>query len=75
MPYILEKLDTNEAARRTASDRPPMGAGITDEAMLAKIAKAEIWASSFKDPGADWCEFKFYDADGIELCAKRIPGY
>jgi hypothetical protein len=35
----------------------------------------EIWASSFNDPGPDYCEFRFLDSQGRVLGTKRQEGY
>jgi hypothetical protein len=35
----------------------------------------ETIASSYTDPGEDWCEIVFFDEDMKEISRKRIAGY
>jgi hypothetical protein len=35
----------------------------------------ETIASSYTDPGEDWCEIVFFDEDMKEISRKRITGY
>lgn len=70
MPYMIQKCEGQEAKTK-AAERPPLGPGVEDP----RIASLEMWGSSFTDPGEDWCEFRLYDANGIELGKRRLRGY
>jgi hypothetical protein len=67
MAYLVETLEGEEAARKAAETCAVQPA--------EAITKAELWGSSFDDPGPDWCEYRFFDAQGVEINRVRRPGY
>ena len=70
MPYLHET-KTGADAREAAARLPPFGPGIN----RADIHLLEVWASGFKDPGDDYCEFRVFDAGGQLLATRRLDGY
>ena len=72
MPYLIDQCE-GDLARQMAMS-PQWGLGMsTVEA--AAVSRLEMWGSSFKDPGADWCELKAFDAQGALLKSRRVEGY
>ncbi len=61
-------------ARKQAEAVPPFGPAFAPE-IIAKTETLEIHGSSFKDPGADFCEFRAFDAEGTLIATKRVEGY
>jgi hypothetical protein len=53
---------------------PPFGPGV-EAHIAAQTMRMEVWASSFMDLGADFCEFRLYDEFGQLVLTKRIVGY
>jgi hypothetical protein len=51
-----------------------VGAAMSDDE-LATCAKAEVWSSSFSDPGPDFNELRLFDASGAQYATKQIAGY
>jgi hypothetical protein len=70
MPYLHET-KTGADARETAARLPPFGPGIE----RADIHRLEVWASDFKEPGDDYCEFRAFDEGGRLLATRRVGGY
>jgi hypothetical protein len=75
MPHRLHVHATPEGARTAATMRQPMGPGIDEPDILDHIVRLETWASSFKDPGPDWCEFRCYNNQGELFHTVRVDGY
>jgi hypothetical protein len=51
----------------------PFGPGFTD---IPEGTIMEVWGSSIKDDGGDFCEFRLLDKDGTQAFrTKRIGGY
>ena len=73
MPHLMETHE-KEAAQTAAKETPPFGPGFPDD-IVEKTAKMEIWGSSFKDPGPDYCEFKVFDAGGNKIGSRTVGGY
>jgi hypothetical protein len=73
MPHLI-KVNTGEKARKEARTPRPFGPGLPDS-VVSRIEKLEVVGSSFNDPGADWCEFRGYDADGKIITSRRVMGY
>ena len=73
MAHIIETI-CGDAARLKAEEKPPLGAGFPQE-LLPDIEVLEVWGSSIKDPGPDWCEFKAFDRSGTMIKTIRVSGY
>ena len=73
MPYLSEKSE-GPAAKQQARETQPFGPGFP-ESIASVTEKMEVWASSFKDGGGDYCEFRAFDAQGKPLGTRRISGY
>lgn len=73
MPYLME-VQTGEAARQLVRRARPLGPGFPEETAL-KAEKVEVHASTFTDPGPDWCEFRLFDQSGQLLEKRRVDGY
>jgi hypothetical protein len=61
-------------ARKQAAAPPPFGPAFAPE-IVARTERLEVHGSSFKDPGADFCEFRAFDAEGTLIATKRMEGY
>jgi hypothetical protein len=70
----LHSQSQGEAARQQAREESPFGPGFP-ETVASSTEKLEVWASSFKDGGGDYCEFRAFDAQGRSLGTRRINGY
>ena len=70
----LQDKHTGETARQTAASSPPFGPGF-DPDVVAKTETLEVWASSFKDDGSDFCEFRALDQSGALIGRRRLAGY
>ena len=65
MPYILDATQLITPDTRLSPCTPvPEGA-----------VYFETIASSYTDPGDDWCETVFFDEDMKEISRKRVAGY
>jgi hypothetical protein len=75
MPYRMTEAE-GEAARELATNRlwGPWAPGVAS-ALAAQIERLELIASSFTDPGADWREWRAYDAQGKQIATRRRAGY
>lgn len=73
MPYLMST-HMGDTARELAQTAPPFGPGASQET-VEKCEKVELHASSFSDPGGDWCEFRLFDKDGQMLERSRVGGY
>ena len=71
--HKIEEL-TGDSARKVCARRSPFGPGVPVEDLRA-IQRVEVWGSSFKDLGPDYCEFRTFDANGQQLNSYRIEGY
>ena len=69
MPYLMET-KTGTAAREACARPKPFGPGVTGPG----IVQVDIWGSSFKDLGNDWCEFRITYCNGHKEIV-RIAGY
>lgn len=74
MPHKIQTHKTKEAAQAVAGTSPPFGPGFSQDT-VEKTATLEVWGSSFKDPGEDWCEFRAFDENGNEIDKQRLGGY
>jgi len=74
MPYLVEKHNDEESAKRAAKTNPPLGPGFPEE-IVQRTVGLEIWGSRFGDPGGDWCDFLAFDADGALIGERRISGH
>lgn len=61
-------------ARKQAAAPPPFGPEFNPE-IVARTERLEVHASEFKDAGADFCEFRAFDAEGTLIATKKINGY
>jgi hypothetical protein len=73
MPHLI-KVNAGEKARKAARTPRPFGPGLPDS-VVSRSEKLEVVGSSFDDPGADWCEFRAYDADSQLIASRRVMGY
>ena len=73
MPHLLSQAD-GEDAKRQARQPEPFGPAFS-EPVVAVMARLEVWGSSFKDAGGDWCEFRVFNAKDEQVAARRIDGY
>jgi len=73
VPHLIGT-HVDELAQRSAKTNPPFGPGLPAD-IVEKIVKLEMWGSSFKDPGADWCEFRAFNAEGEKIAERRVAGY
>jgi hypothetical protein len=62
--YLLDKIKLPDNTRMCCVPTP-----------MEDTEVIEIWASSFNDPGPDYCEFRFLDSQGRVLGTKRQEGY
>lgn len=62
---------TGRRARTEAGRERPFGVAVHDQ----RIERLEIWATSFNDPGPEYCEFRCFDGDGNLIGTYRIDGY
>jgi hypothetical protein len=62
------------AAREKAADQANLGAGFSPE-VSEKVEKLVLVASSFTDPGDDWTRWDGYDAAGVKIASRTVPGY
>jgi len=68
--YLLETIDPTTWRDRNAADY------FTAEE-LARANRLEIWASSFNDPGPDFCEYRLLRAGAIpdaDYATRNYPG-
>jgi hypothetical protein len=42
--------------------------------LIEKATKMELWGSSFKDPGPDFCEFRLFEGEEL-IGTKVVQGY
>ena len=70
----LHEKHTGEAARQTAASSPTFGPGFAPD-VAAKTETLEVWTSSFKDEGYDFCEFRALDHSGALIGRRRLAGY
>ena len=70
----LVETQSGDAARRSAASAPPFGPGFPAE-VVQKTERLEVWGTSFSDPGPDFCEFRAFDKEGVEIECKRLAGY
>jgi hypothetical protein len=63
---------TRDKSEMTA--KPPMGAGVSQE-VADQADFMELWGTSFKDPGDDFCEFILKKDNGQEVTRERVAGY
>lgn len=73
MPYLISTF-SGETAKYQAQARRPFGPGL-DRGLAQRVEKLEVWGSTFKDPGGDYCEYKAYDANNTLLANERVQGY
>lgn len=71
--YLIERF-SGERAQVVAQDRLPFGGGFDSET-VSRLARLELWGSSFTDLGDDFCEYRLFDADGRQIATKRVGGY
>jgi hypothetical protein len=69
----MHKLETKPKA--AALEKAPFGPGFRAEEIPETTDRLEVWASSFNDPGSDYCEFRLVDKKGNTLATRRIEGY
>jgi len=68
--YMVEAYDNPEAYNESITAR------FFGKIQLGALAaRAELWGSSFEDPGEDFNEIRFYSSDGILVGDKRLEGY
>jgi len=61
-------------ARKQAGAPPPFGPGYSPD-IVAKTETLEIHGSGVNDPGANYCEFRAFDASGNLVGTKKVGGY
>ena len=69
--HLIETV--TETMEVQAKSKPPFGPGFA--AVPEEAVKMEVWGSSLKDPGPEYCEFRLLDKDGNVLDKKRVAGY
>lgn len=74
MPYLMETITKDIHDHKVVVGKRPSGAEIPPE-IAVKAAKAELWGSSFSDPGPDYCEVRLFDEQGAQFKTARIEGY
>jgi hypothetical protein len=57
-----------------ATTRPPFGPGFTSDE-VDNAERLEIYGSSFKQSGGDYCLFVLKDKNGAVIAQRRIDGY
>ncbi len=70
----LQAKFTGGRAKTQAAAPPPFGPAFSPE-VVAKTETLEIHATSFKDPGTDYCEFRAFDAAGNLVGTIKLEGY
>lgn len=40
-----------------------------------EVSRMELWASSFSEPGPDYCEYRFFNKSGEMFFFQRQEGY
>lgn len=69
--YLYDTLIGNDARKAAfASHQLGLTLGASE-----RVEKVEIHASSFTDPGPDFCEYRAFDAAGAEIARRRRDGY
>lgn len=63
-----------EVAKKTAALKAPLGPGF-DPSIVEQLTKLELEATSFQDPGTDYCIFRGFDVMNNEIASKQIPGF
>lgn len=71
--YLAERF-TGKTAKVKAVMPAPLGAGFAPD-VASKAHSLEVWASSFKDFGKDYCIFKILDDKDKVIAEKTVPGY
>jgi hypothetical protein len=69
--YLYDTLPKDKLRETT---KCPFGPRFDDE-LVNRAEKMEIWATSIKDPGDDYCLFRLIDPRGKTIAEKRINGY
>jgi len=72
MPYLINEV-TGDDVVKEATTKPPFGPGF-NEKLAQQADRMEIWGSTFKDPGPDWCRFKLFNGEE-ELATVTVNGY
>jgi hypothetical protein len=67
MAHLVEKLEGEKAVRKAAE--------LCAVQPAETVTRAELWGSSFSDPGPDWSEWRFFDAQGVEITRSWRAGY
>ena len=68
--YLIERVTEKQAMQQPA----PFGPGVPGD-VAARTDRVEVWGSSFDDNGADFCEFRLFDAQGNLIAVNRVAGY
>ena len=71
--YLVEIVD-GPRAKVVAKESAPFGASFSED-VVVKTEKVEIWGSDLDEPGADYCEYKAFDASGTLIGTKKVSGY
>ena len=48
---------------------------VDKEKVVKKISEVQVWASSFTDEGADFCELRVIGLKGDVLRTQKVEGY
>jgi len=71
--YLISK-QTGEDAKKAAAEKLPFGPEF-DWGVISRLETLEVWGTSFKDEGEDYCLFKAFDAAGQPIGQRRMGGY
>ena len=76
--YMIEKFTRAAIGHKDFEEKVvtplPMGPNFSKE-HAEQATSLELWGTSFSDQGADYCEWRLYDADGVLVDRKRVEGY
>ncbi len=70
---LLEKI-AGEKARQLADMLPPFGPRF-ERGIINRLETLHVHCSEMSDPGADFCQFEGFDADGQLIGTMRFRGY
>ena len=71
MSHLIDTVE-KDGLRARAMERPPFGPGF--KVVPRGADRMEVWGSSFKDPGPDYCEFRLMKGTKV-LEVRRVEGY
>jgi len=72
MPHPIDEF-TGDKLVPAATEPAPFGPGFTP-GEVSEATRMEVWGSSFKDDGDDYCEFRLFK-DNELIATRRVEGY